>query len=142
LDAMLAASNIVFITAPLTRETLGVIGRRQLSLMKEDGILVNLARGELIDEEALYQHLRANVGFVARLDAWRVEPVRHGRFEMKSPFLELPNIIASPHNSAAAGSRRANGLKRAALNCLRALNGETPLHLIPPEQRACHIGKQ
>jgi len=142
LDAMLAAADIVFITAPLTRDTLGVIGRRQLSLMNEDGILVNLARGELIDEEALYLHLRANSSFVACLDAWWVEPVRHGRFEMKFPFLELPNVIASPHNSAAGGSRRANGIKRAAMNCLRALNGETPLHLIPPEQRAWHIGKQ
>ena len=142
LDTMLAASDIVFITAPLTRETLGVIGGRELSLMKTDGILVNLARGELIDEEALYLHLRANSGFVACLDAWWVEPVRHGRFEMRFPFLELPNVIASPHNSAAAGKRRANGIKRAALNCLRALNGETPLHLIPPDQRAWHIGKQ
>jgi len=142
LDTMLAASDIVFITAPLTRETLGIIGSRQLSLMKEDGILVNLARGELIDEEALYLHLRANSGFVACLDAWWVEPVRHGRFEMRFPFLELPNVIASPHNSAAAGNRRANGIKRAALNCLRALNGETPLHLLPPDQRAWHIGKQ
>jgi phosphoglycerate dehydrogenase-like enzyme len=142
LDTMLAASDILFITAPLTRETLGIIGSRQLSLMNEDGILVNLARGELIDEEALYVHLRANSGFVACLDAWWVEPVRHGRFEMRFPFLELPNVIASPHNSAAAGNRRANGIKRAALNCLRALNGETPLHLIPPDQRAWHIGKK
>ena len=81
-------------------------------------------------------------GETYRRDAWWVEPVRHGRFEMRFPFLELPNVIASPHNSAAAGKRRANGIKRAALNCLRALNGETPLHLIPPDQRAWHIGKQ
>jgi glycerate dehydrogenase len=141
LDTMLAASDIVFITAPLTRETFGKIRGRELSLMKADGILVNLARGELIDEEALYLHLRANSSFVACLDAWWVEPVRHGRFEMRFPFLELPNVIASPHNSAAAGTRRTNGFKRAALNCLRALAGETPLHLISADQRTWHIGK-
>lgn len=138
---MLAVSDIVFVTAPLTRETFGIIGGRELSLMKEDGILVNLARGELTDEEALCLHLRGNSSFVACLDAWWVEPVRHGCFEMKFPFLELPNVIASPHNSAAAGNRRANGIKRAASNCLRALAGETPLHLISPDQRAWHIGK-
>ena len=56
---------------------------------------------------------------------------------MKFPFLDLPNVIGSPHNSAAAGSGRINGIRRAALNCLRALAGETPLHLIAPEERAC-----
>lgn len=141
LDTMLAVSDIVFITVPLTRETFGIIGERELSLMKKDGILVNLARGELIDEEALYVHLRGNNSFVACLDAWWVEPVRHGRFEMRFPFLDLPNVIASPHNSAAAGSRRANGIKRAAMNCLRALAGGAPLHLISPNDRAWHIGK-
>lgn len=139
LDTMLAVSDIIFVTAPLTRETFGIIGGRELSLMKGDGILVNLARGELIDEEALYLHLRGNRSFVACLDAWWVEPVRHGRFEMKFPFLDLPNVIASPHNSAAAGSGRMNGIRRAALNCLRALTGETPLHLISTDERAWHI---
>jgi phosphoglycerate dehydrogenase-like enzyme len=59
---------------------------------------------------------------------------------MKFPFLDLPNVIGSPHNSAAAGSGRINGIRRAALNCLRALAGETPLHLIAPEERAWHVG--
>src|SRR5262249_55012309 len=130
LDTMLAASDVVFLTAPLTRETLGMIGERQLKLTKEDAILVNLARGELVDEEALYLHLRDHGRFVACLDAWWVEPVRHGRFEMRFPFLDLANVIASPHNSAAGGNVRLNGIKRAALNCLRALTGEKPLHLI------------
>lgn len=142
LDAMLAVSDILFVTVPLTRETFGVIGKRELGLMKEDAILVNLARGELIDEEALYLHLRDHRSFVACIDAWWVEPVRHGRFEMNWPFLDLPNVIASPHNSAAGGSGRVTGIRRAALNCLRALAGERPLHLIPPDERSWHIGSQ
>jgi phosphoglycerate dehydrogenase-like enzyme len=141
LDTMLAASDIVFLTAPLTRETFGIVGGRELKLMKEDAILVNLARGELVNEEALYFHLRDHSSFVACIDAWWVEPVRHGRFEMKFPFLDLPNVIASPHNSAAGGNGRVNGIKRAALNCVRALTGEKPLHLISPDERAWHIGK-
>ena len=139
LDAMLAVSDIFFVTAPLTRQTMGVIGHRELGLMKEDAIVVNVARGELIDEEALYHHLRDNRNFVACIDAWWIEPVRHGRFEMKFPFLDLPNVIGSPHNSAAAGTGRINGIRRAAVNCLRALAGETPLHLIAPEERTWHV---
>ena len=140
LDAMLAVSDIFFVTAPLTCQTIGVIGHRELGLMKDDAILVNVARGELIDEEALYYHLLDNRNFVACIDAWWIEPVRHGRFDMKFPFLDLPNVIGSPHNSAAAGSGRINGIRRAALNCLRALAGDTPLHLIAPEERAWHVG--
>jgi phosphoglycerate dehydrogenase-like enzyme len=140
LDAMLAVSDIFFVTAPLNRETFGAIGRRELGLMKDDAIVVNLARGELINEEALYHHLRDNRNFVACIDAWWIEPVRHGRFDMKFPFLDLPNVIGSPHNSAAAGNGRINGIRHAALNCLRALEGETPLHLIAPEERAWHGG--
>ena len=106
LDAMLAVSDIFFVTAPLTRQTIGVIGHRELGLMKDDAIVINVARGELIDEEALYHHLRDNRNFVACIDAWWIEPVRHGRFEMKIPFLDLPNVIGSPHNAAAAGTGR------------------------------------
>jgi len=141
LETMLAVSDILFVTLPLTRETVGLIGARELGLMKEDAILVNLARGELLDEEALYRHLRDHAGFVACIDAWWIEPVRHGRFEMKFPFLDLPNVIASPHNSAAGGTGRVTGVRRAALNCVRALAGETPMHLISPDERAWHIGK-
>ena len=140
LGTMLAVSDVVFVTAPLTRETFGIIGERELRLMKEDAILVNLARGELVDEEALYLHLRNHSSFIACIDAWWIEPVRHGRFEMQFPFLDLPNVIASPHNSAAGGNGRVNGIKRAALNCVRALAGERPLNLISPDERAWHIG--
>ena len=140
LDAMLAVSDILFVTAPLTRQTLGVIGRRELGLMKKDAIVVNVARGELIDEEALYHHLRDNRNFVACIDAWWIEPVRHGRFDQVFPFLDLPNVIGSPHNSAAAGTGRVHGFRRAALNCLRALSGQTPLNLVAPEERSWHVG--
>ena len=141
LDTMLAVSDIVFVTVPLSRETVGVIGARELGLMKADAILVNLARGELIDEEALYRHLCDHASFVACIDAWWIEPVRHGRFEMQFPFLELENVIASPHNSAAGGSGRVAGIKRAAVNCVRALAGDRPLNLISPDERAWHIGE-
>ena len=135
LDALLRASDVLVIAAPLSRATENRIGRRELALMKADAILVNLARGEIIDEAALFEHLQATPTFMACLDAWWVEPVRHGRFEMSQPFLELPNVIASPHNSASVRSWGRMAFQRAAKNCRRALMGEQPHHLIGPEER-------
>ncbi len=135
LDELLAAADVLVVAAALTRTTAGMIGARELALMKEDAILVNVARGEIIDEAALYEHLKAHPRFTAGIDAWWVEPVRHGRFEMGHPFLDLPNAIGSPHNSAGGGVWRDVSLRRAVANCRRALEGETPLHLIGADER-------
>jgi phosphoglycerate dehydrogenase-like enzyme len=135
LDDMLRAANVFVICAALTTETLGVIGGRELALMKDDAILVNVARGEIIDEAALYAHLVAHPRFFAGIDAWWVEPVRHGHFAMGHPFLDLPNVIGSPHNSAGGGAWRDEYLRRAVRNCRRAILGETPLNLIGPAER-------
>lgn len=135
LDELLAASDVLIITVPLTKATERMIGARELELMKRDAILINLARGEIVDEAALYQHLRATPTFTACIDAWWIEPVRHGSFRMDQPFLELPNVIASPHNSASAAGWRDIALTRAVENARRACLGEQPWHLVPPSDR-------
>ena len=132
---MLTVSDMVFLTAPLTRETFGMIGRREFSLMKEDAILVNLARGELVDEEALYLHLRDHGSFVACIDAWWIEPVRHGRFEMQFPFLDLPERhCVTPQFRC--GRQRAHQWRQACSAQLRACIGGGKTFALDPARRA------
>lgn len=135
LDELLAACDVLMITIPLTRATLRLIGARELGLMKPDAILVNLARGEIIDEAGLFTHLQAQPLFTACIDAWWVEPVRHGEFRMDHPFMTLPNVIGSPHNSGVVPQTGAVALRAAVANCRRALRGETVLNLVHPADR-------
>jgi len=135
LDQLLAASDILVLSVPLTPATNGLIGRRELALMKKDAVLVNLARGEIVDEAALFAHLKEAPDFTACIDAWWIEPVRHGHFRMDHDFMSLPNVIASPHNSASVARWRNVALRRAVENIGRVLKGEQPHHLVPPEDR-------
>ena len=68
-------------------------------------------------------------------NAWWIEPVRHGEFRIDQPFLDLPNVIASPHNSAQGTGAHDISLRRAVENCRRALIGEAPLHVIGLDER-------
>lgn len=135
LDELLSASDVLVIATPLTPGTLGMIAARELTLMKDDAILVNLARGEIVDENALFAHLESHPRFYACIDAWWVEPVRHGAFRMDRPFMSLPNVVGSPHNSASVPGTGITGLQRATANIRRALAGETPLYLVGPQDR-------
>lgn len=136
LDHLLATSDALVIAVPLNRATIGMIDGRALTLMRPDAILINLARGEIVDEAALFAHLRANPDFTACLDAWWIEPVRHGFFRMDQPFMDLPNVIGSPHNSASSPDASDVGLRAAIANLRRMLDGVTPNGLIGPDERA------
>jgi phosphoglycerate dehydrogenase-like enzyme len=135
LSELLEAADVLVISAPLTRATYGLIGAAELRRMKDGAILVNLARGEIVQERPLYDHLVTHPSFTACIDAWWIEPVRHGEFRIDQPFLDLPNVIASPHNSGQGDGAHDLSLRRAVENCRLALAGEAPLHIIGLDER-------
>lgn len=95
LDNLLSESDIISISVPLTSETENMITTRELSLMKNDAILINTSRGKIINEWDLYNHLKDGQLFGAAIDAFEVEPV-----EKDNPLLTCDNFIATPHNGA------------------------------------------
>ena len=124
LDQVLAAADVLVIALPLTTGTRGLIGGRELALMKPDATLVNVARGAIVSEQALYEHLAANPRFSAALDAWWDEPRGGGKFHTNYPFFELPNVLGSPHNSGDVPGIEEFAARRAAENVRRFLRGE------------------
>ena len=130
LDIVLKNSDILLISIPLNKETQALIGKRELELMKSDAILINVARGDIIIEKDLYEHLRTHPEFSAGIDAWWVEPFKYGKFETHYPFFELTNFIGSPHNSSVVPNSLIDGAKQAAINVKRFINKEAIKGLI------------
>ena len=124
LDRVLAAADVLVIGIPLTAGTRGLIGPRELGLMKDSAILINVARGAIVDERALYEHLRATPGFSAGIDAWWDEPRGGAPFRTNYPFFELPNLLGSPHNSGDVPGIMYYAARQAAANVRRYLIGD------------------
>lgn len=97
LKKALEISDVVVVTTPLNRETRDLLGKKELEGMKEDAILINVGRGDVINQKALYEHLKSHPNFRAGIDTWWSEPADRGELELDFPFFELPNMIGSPH---------------------------------------------
>ncbi|TWT16137.1 D-glycerate dehydrogenase [Planomicrobium sp. CPCC 101079] len=101
LDELLQTSDFVVLLTPLTNETRGMIGERELSLMKETAILINVARGGVVEEAALFEALKAKKIWGAGLDVFEQEPV-----PTDHPLLTLPNVTVLPHIGSATVQTR------------------------------------
>jgi phosphoglycerate dehydrogenase-like enzyme len=134
LDQVLAEADVLVIALPLTRSTHGLIGVRELSLMKPAAILVNVGRAAIVQERALYEHLRDHPDFCAGLDAWWHEPGPGSAFSTEYPFFGLPNMIGSPHNSGVTDGALQVGARMAAQNVRRFLCGETVTGVVRREE--------
>jgi D-3-phosphoglycerate dehydrogenase len=94
LNELLEQADVVTLHAPLMPQTAGMIGREQLRSMKETAFLVNCARGELVDEAALFDALSSGGIAAAAVDVFATEPPQD------SPLLTLDNVVATPHIAA------------------------------------------
>ena len=124
LDKVLAESDIILISLPLSKHTRGIIDSRRLGMMKKNAILINVARAEIINQEDLYNHLVRNPDFRAGIDVWWKEPMKDSKFETAYPFLQLENFVGSPHNSGIAEGEVAFSYEYALRNIARFAQNE------------------
>jgi glyoxylate reductase len=124
LDDLLAASDVVSLHAPLTRETHHLIDAAALAKMKRGAFLINTARGKLVDEAALCDALERGHLRGAGLDVYEDEP------RVSSRLLALPNVVALPHIGSATEETRSAMARIAATDVARYLAGQPPLHAI------------
>ena len=128
LESLLRRADFISIHAPLTAETESMIGRAELGLMKPSAILVNTARGEIVDEAALYEALITRSIAGAALDAYAQEPI-----PSEHPLLQLDNVVFSPHIAGTTEESLVKLSVRAAENILSVLRGERPLYAVNPQ---------
>jgi glyoxylate reductase len=121
LDELLREADFVSLHVPLSSETRHLVGERELSLMKPTAILVNTARGPVVDQRALYRFLKERRIAAAALDVTEVEPI-----PMDDPLLTLENVIIAPHIASASVNTRTRMASVAVDNLLAALRGEEP----------------
>ena len=123
LDTLLRESDFVCIHCPLTPQTENLIGTRELGLMKPSSVLVNMARGGIVDESALYDALTARHISGAVLDAFSQEP------PSSMPFAALPNVLLSPHVGAFTEEALEKMSRIAVDQVFQFLDGERPMHM-------------
>ncbi|QIZ09320.1 NAD(P)-binding domain-containing protein [Priestia megaterium] len=125
-EELLCHSDIVAICCPLSEETFHMIGDREFHLMKQSSFIINSSRGEIIDEEALYQALEKGTIAGAALDVFEGEPLT------ESKFFALNNVVLTPHIGGLADQQIYACAEGAAKNLVSFFKGEEVLHIINP----------
>ena len=125
LDELLQQADFVTLNMPLTAQTRGMIGRRELGLMKKSAVLVNAARGGVVDHDALLETLQSNGLHAAALDVTEPEPLPRDH-----PLLALDNVVIIPHLGSATHQTRQAMAERSVGNLLAGLEGRELLSRI------------
>jgi phosphoglycerate dehydrogenase-like enzyme len=125
LNELLARSDVISLHCPATPETIGMISRDALARMKPGAVLVNTARGELIDEAALCDALTSGRLRAAGLDVFQREPA-----PADNPLFALPNVVVTPHVGWLTPETLARSIAIAFENCRRVRSGEPLLHRV------------
>ena len=123
LDELFAGSDFVTLHCPLNDETRHMVGERQFASMKRTAYLINLARGGVVDEDALHRALSERRIAGAAIDVLEAEPPRRDH-----PLLELDNVLATPHIGGSTREAQKRGEWGAAEEVVRVLEGKKPRH--------------
>ena len=126
-DEALRRADVISLYSSLNADTYHMIGARELSLMQRHAYLINIARGELIDEEALFHALTQGTIAGAGLDVFTTEPLH------ESPLFALPNVVLTPHQAGLAASSKTDAAVRAVNNALAVIAGHLPGDAINPQ---------
>jgi len=128
LEDLLPSVDFLTVHAPLTQETKGMVGKKELSLMKKGAYVINTARGGIVEEKALLEALKSGHIAAAALDVWEIEPP-----DPKDPLLNHPNLLGTPHY----GGTTEESLYRVGIaaveEALRFLRGQPPKYPVNPE---------
>ena len=126
-EDLLRQADIILLILPFTPETHHFIAARELALMKRSAVLVNMARGGIVDDAALIDALKKKTIWAAGLDVYENEP------NLNPGLLELDNVVLSPHIASASEPTRKAMAMTAARNLVAALSGKTPPNLLNPD---------
>ena len=127
-DDLFRQSDFITVHVVLSQRTRGLIGARELGLMKPSAYLINTSRGPIIDEAALIAALRDSKIAGAGLDVWNDEPPPHDH-----PLMAFDNVVVSPHTAGATHESRDNMARYAAEQLIDILDGKRPPRLINPD---------
>jgi len=128
LEELLLRSDFVSLNVALTTETRNLLNAERIAMMKPGAVLVNTARGGLVDEQALGEALSSGHVYAAGFDVFEREPV-----PMDNPLLEHSNVVVSPHLGSATTLTRARMADIAAENAIAALKGQPMAHCVNPQ---------
>jgi glyoxylate reductase len=128
-EQLLRTADVVLLILPFTPETKHYIGAGELALMKPSAVLINMARGGIVDDVALIEALKKRTIWAAGLDVYEDEP------RLNPGFLELRNVVLSPHIASASAPTRKAMAMTAAKNLAAALAGTVPPNLLNPDYR-------
>ena len=125
LPDLCAEADLIVVTAPLTAETTGLVGPKEFAAMKPDALLVNVARGPVVDEKALYDALAEHRIGGAALDVWWHYPDATGAGEPSTqPFADLDNVVLTPHTSGVTTETFRRRVADIAANITRLVEGQ------------------
>ncbi len=125
IDKLLRQSDVISIHLPLTNETKGLIGEKELNIMKPSTILINVARSEIVDEEKLANALKRRRIAGAGIDVFSTEPV-----QKDNVLLQAPNVILSPHIAGVTNEARQRIIEKTISNVERFIKGEKPVDIV------------